>query len=115
MYFCDFSVEGFSDYNTRLQILFIFFIDGASFIEEDHNWRVYLLYKKEDGLHKLIGLTTVYTFFQEIKTCRFRISQFLILPPYQRKGFGMHLISVKKKIKKMILNVIFFFYKKESI
>jgi len=99
MYYCDFSVDGFLEYNNRLQILLLFFINGASFIEEDHNWRIYLLYKKEGGVHILVGFTTIYAFFREIKTCRYRISQFLILPPYQRKGLGMHLISVKINMK----------------
>jgi len=98
IFYCDFSTEGFAEYNFRLQIVLFFFINGASFIEEDHKWKIYLLYKHQQN-YNLVGFSTVYSFFQDLNKCRYRISQFITLPPFQRKGLGMYLISVKKNRK----------------
>lgn len=97
IFLCDFSMEGLAEYSKRLQTILIFFINGASFIEEDDNWKIFLLYNKNNEFYNLVGFTTVYSFFQDLEKCRNRISQFIVLPPFQRKGLGLYLISVRKK------------------
>lgn len=96
IFLCDFSMEGFAEYSRRLQTILIFFINGASFIEEDDNWKIFILYSRSNERYNLAGFSTVYSFFQGLEKCRNRISQFIILPPFQRKGLGLYLISVRK-------------------
>ena len=40
--------EKFREYNRRLQVMFIFFIDGASFISLDNNWYYFLVYTQNE-------------------------------------------------------------------
>ncbi|KAI1781431.1 histone acetyl transferase HAT1-like protein [Hypoxylon cercidicola] len=116
----------------RVQIVALFFIEGATYTGEDSEgnvepdyclarWSVFFVYKKEvkqdvspDPQYTFQGYSTVYNFwvFQasalqgdlktvlsgdsqkfdrlplEVSSHRMRISQFLILPPFQGKGIG---------------------------
>ncbi|RMZ92033.1 hypothetical protein DV736_g726, partial [Chaetothyriales sp. CBS 134916] len=113
----------------NIQILVLFFIEGAVFINLDDvdwtldRWRVYLVYKKDKvpptptaSPYSFVGYATTYRFYKfdvglaQGKTSshsssldpyppaeplqakslpsRLRISQFLILPKYQRGGHG---------------------------
>jgi histone acetyltransferase 1 len=77
------------------------FIDGLSFIELDPYWTYYILYKKsyissvKEHAYSVVGYATTYEFWKNEEECRTRISQFLILPPYQKQGFGTILLDVK--------------------
>ncbi|RMZ74942.1 hypothetical protein DV737_g5608, partial [Chaetothyriales sp. CBS 132003] len=87
----------------NIQILVLFFIEGAVFINLDDvdwtldRWRVYLVYKKDKAPptptaspYSFVGYATTYRFYKFAKSLpsRLRISQFLILPKYQRGGHG---------------------------
>ncbi|RMZ82221.1 hypothetical protein DV738_g1756, partial [Chaetothyriales sp. CBS 135597] len=115
----------------NIQILVLFFIEGAVFINLDDvdwtldRWRVYLVYKKEKvaptptaSPYSFVGYATTYRFYKfvngsardkkngnstsssldpyppteplqaKLLPSRLRISQFLILPKYQRGGHG---------------------------
>lgn len=85
LYKCSFDTPGFVNLHRNIQHMLLFFIEGASFIEEDHRWEAYLLYKNDE---ELIGYCTCYPFFFYPDKVRMRISQILILPPYQGKGHG---------------------------
>ncbi|CCH59318.1 hypothetical protein TBLA_0B04840 [Henningerozyma blattae CBS 6284] len=83
--------------HRRIQILSLFFIDGASYIDaNDSNWEIFWLFDKNSK--KCIGFSTTYKYWTYINAEEFnkennlkyraKISQFLILPPYQNKGHG---------------------------
>ncbi len=83
------KTPGFAKYYRRLQCFLLFFIDGAAYLndEEINNpfWEYYVTYKrKENGRYVFAGFYTVYNFHRDINTYRKRISQCLVLPPYQR-------------------------------
>jgi len=99
---CDESTLGFRSYHQRLQFWLMFYIDAASFIDiDDDSWRFFLLFEKssaEGGGHKysVAGYITVYEYYAYGRTKnmkRPRISQMLILPPYQRQGLGANLLN----------------------
>eukprot|EP00347_Sterkiella_histriomuscorum_P014339 403361250 len=108
----------FSEINRRLQAMLIFYIDGASFISVDKDWSYFLVYQGPN----LVAYSTVYeqkrplnmgkskelqknpcktirqkeiqkTLSATKYTYKLRISQFLVLPPYQRLGVGSVLLE----------------------
>nr|CAG4646276.1 EOG090X06NC [Macrothrix elegans] len=99
IYICNIEEPGFRSYHERLQTFLLWYVDAASFIDvDDHKWRFYLLFEKysDDGLFRyaICGYATVYLYFAYPNKIRPRISQFLILPPFQRKGLGAELLNV---------------------
>lgn len=84
--------------NRSLQAIFFFYIESASFIEEEDSWNYFLLYevvrkfKNNPPSYKLIGYSTTYEEVEGRKNTA-RISQFLILPAYQKQGFGKALVE----------------------
>lgn len=95
--FCD--DQKFVEWYSRLETFLVFFIDAASTIDKDDpNWIIYLLYQQftnEQGqiCSAPIGFITVYLYYAYPDKKRPRISQVLILPPYQRKGHGRRLLT----------------------
>lgn len=86
------------DVNHSLQAMLYFYIESASFIEEDPSWSYFLLYevvkkfKNNPPSYRLIGFSTIYE-LEEGRKVTNRISQFIILPPYQKLGFGKSLVE----------------------
>ncbi|KAF9967063.1 histone acetyltransferase 1 [Mortierella alpina] len=96
LYQANFDTPRFQEYHKRLQCFAIFFIEGASFIEDtDEKWEVRLLFERvsENGQesYNIVGYCTMYPYFYYPDQVRMRISQFLILPPYQQQGHGSRL------------------------
>ncbi|CAF0846597.1 unnamed protein product [Rotaria sordida] len=95
--FCD--DKKFLEWYSRLETFLVFFIDAASKIDkDDSNWIIYLLYQQyqnDNGqiCYAPIGFITVYLYYSYPDKKRPRISQVLILPPYQRKGHGRRLLT----------------------
>jgi len=95
--FCD--DKKFVEWYSRLETFLVFFIDAASTIDKDDpNWIIYLLYQQyqnDNGqtCYAPIGFITVYLYYAYPDKKRPRISQVLILPPYQRKGHGRRLLT----------------------
>lgn len=95
--FCD--DQKFIEWYSRLETFLVFFIDAASTIDKDDpNWIIYLLYQQYRNHHGEIcytpmGFITVYLYYAYPDMKRPRISQVLILPPYQRKGHGRRLLT----------------------
>lgn len=93
------SDQGFKDYHERLQFWIMFYIDAASYIDiDDDRWMFFTLfekYKTSDGndRYAFAGYTTVYRYFAYPENQRPRISQMLILPPFQKKGLGSKLLD----------------------
>jgi histone acetyltransferase 1 len=84
---------------ANMQILVLLYIEGGSPIElEDEEWsnkrwEVFFLYESTPkGVYSLIGYCTLYRYYyfstNTADQTRVRLSQFLILPPYQREGHG---------------------------
>ena len=101
MYFDDIS-DGNPDsrgrlLNKRCQISVLLFIDGASYIRTNElGWRGFFLFKhdKRNNHYTLLGFCTAYEFWHAPDSIRFRISQILVFPPYQRRGHGSSSNSV---------------------
>jgi histone acetyltransferase 1 len=114
-----FADAALRSYHRRLQFFLLFFIDRSSFINDsDLVWEVILLFEKKtpkgattssltmsndaDGtssttssssVYNIVGYTTLYKFLHYPDEWRLRLSQILILPPYQRCGHGQHLLT----------------------
>ncbi|KAJ1929863.1 histone acetyltransferase 1 [Tieghemiomyces parasiticus] len=94
IYHTTFDTPGFADYHRRLQSFLLFYIEGASFIEEnDPHWDIYTIYQRRTSeanttIYALVGYATVHRFFNYPDRIRPRISQYLILPPYAGVGHG---------------------------
>ncbi|CAM6085157.1 unnamed protein product [Calypogeia fissa] len=82
------------DLHARLTPLCLCFIEGAQPIESDDPlWEVYLALEGEGPKMKVAGFCNVYCFYHYPDSTRLRISQILVLPPYQGSGFGLHLLE----------------------
>ncbi|TNV83269.1 hypothetical protein FGO68_gene11080 [Halteria grandinella] len=108
VYKVDAQGDKFSATNRRLQALFIFFIDGASFISVDQNWSYFLVYSDNN----LVAYATAYEQKKSLfgkrdgssshstpakagkYTYKLRISQFIVLPTCQRLGIGSTLLEL---------------------
>ncbi|KAJ1960174.1 histone acetyltransferase 1, partial [Dimargaris xerosporica] len=96
----NFATPGFADYHRRLRCFVLFYIEGASYIEEDPRWDIYTIYRKtidedpDSATYALVGFTTTYRFYHYPDQERPRISQFLILPPYAGQGHGRTLYQM---------------------
>ncbi|KAF8766361.1 Histone acetyltransferase type B catalytic like protein [Argiope bruennichi] len=81
-----------------MQTLILWFIDAASYIDEsDERWDYFVLHQHiTDGDTKLFpfaGYATVYRYYAYPLNIRPRISQMLVLPPYQKCGLGTKLLE----------------------
>ncbi|CAO3617074.1 unnamed protein product [Cunninghamella echinulata] len=96
IYKCSLDHPKFREYHRRMQFFVLLFIEGSSYIEEDdEKWEIYTLYQKEkfsdSYIYTFIGYSSAYPFYCWPEQIRMRISQFLILPPYQNRGHGHQL------------------------
>ncbi|KAI8905274.1 histone acetyltransferase type B catalytic subunit [Powellomyces hirtus] len=96
LYSASFATPGFLEFHRRLQVFLLWYIEGASYLEEnDERWEMVLLYERRGPRYAFIGYVTYYPFFyytpEECNRRRVRISQVLILPPYQHRGHGARL------------------------
>ncbi|KAJ2698107.1 histone acetyltransferase 1, partial [Coemansia spiralis] len=93
IYESGFDDEEFRRYHRRMQTLVLFFIEGAQFIDAaDERWRVFTVFERLElaGVvsYSLVGFCTMYRFYHWPDQRRARISQFLVLPPFQGQGHG---------------------------
>ena len=79
----------FRELRERIWPLFMFQIETASFDSEgeDWPWIYYCLYRRTKKRSLFVGVIDVTIFHFQHNVIRQRISQVLILPHYQRKGF----------------------------
>ncbi|KAJ8351995.1 hypothetical protein SKAU_G00234710 [Synaphobranchus kaupii] len=92
------SCPGFQEYHERLQTFLMWFIETASFIDvDDERWDFFLIFEKynKDGetLFATVGYMTVYNYYVYPDKTRPRVSQMLILPPFQGEGHGAQLLE----------------------
>jgi histone acetyltransferase 1 len=97
IYRATWDTPGFRDYHRRMQLFVLLFIEGASYIQEDEtNWEFFTLYEKvrgasgadDDATWHFMGYTSLYKFWCWPDSSRVRLSQFVVLPPYQKQGHG---------------------------
>jgi histone acetyltransferase 1 len=105
VYHGSFDTPGLREFHERLQVFLLFFIDRSSYInDQDSVWELLLLFEKrtnkatEEVKYNAVGYMTLYKFLQyqpgdSQPAWRLRISQILILPPYQRQGHGQQLLQ----------------------
>ncbi|KAH7946062.1 hypothetical protein HPB49_019894 [Dermacentor silvarum] len=92
------TTPGFLDYHARMQSFILWFIDAASYIDsDDEKWEYFVLHEKRvvDGVtcYPFVGYATVYRYYAYPTHIRPRISQMLVLPPYQKMGLGTELLQ----------------------
>lgn len=87
--------------HARLQPLLLFFVDAASAIDpDDRNWDLLLVVETAGGdvAPKILGFATLYHFWVFPDRRRVRLSQVLVLPPYQGRGAGSLLMLAAQKV-----------------
>lgn len=95
--------SNFQKFYNSLQIFLLFFIEGATFIDIfDECWDIFLLLKGNQP----VGFCTFYGFFHFPDKTRIRLSQFLILPPYERMGIGLSFYTFLYNFYSSNVNVV---------
>lgn len=94
-----FGVKDAPQWHQRVRIMSLFYIEGASLLDEtDPKWNTYALYEQIKREHSttdqipievFCGYCSAYAFLMFPDKVRMRLSQFVILPPYQGKSLGM--------------------------
>ncbi|KAL5697461.1 histone acetyltransferase [Ranunculus cassubicifolius] len=88
----------------QLVPLLLLLVDGSSPIDiTDPSWSLYLAVESKkdnngDIYMKLLGAAAVYRFYYYPESSRLRLSQILVLPPYQGKGHGRRLLEVLNSV-----------------
>jgi histone acetyltransferase 1 len=98
IHLCESSTANFQKYHARMESFIFWYIDASSRIDHDERWRFFVVYEKfenSEGETRFasVGYASVYCYFHYPDKVRPRISQFLILPPFQRKGIGSKLLQ----------------------
>lgn len=95
IYNIDIINDNFEEESYSLQALCTFFIDSASFIPVETNfWGYFLIIENgEDKNWYIVGFSSYKNFHIELDKYYTMISQFLVIPPYQRKGIGTFLLE----------------------
>ncbi|KAF3647067.1 Histone acetyltransferase type B catalytic subunit [Capsicum annuum] len=89
---------------SRLVPLVLLLVDGSNRIDVlDPRWEIYLLVQErkdnqEYNLSRLLGFAAVYRFHRYPESTRVRLGQILVMPPYQRKGYGRFLLEVLNRV-----------------
>ncbi|KAF7294688.1 Histone acetyltransferase type B catalytic subunit [Mycena indigotica] len=100
-YHATWASPGFRELHRRMQLFILLYIEAGSYIdEEEDTWEFIVLYEKRKrratpdvSTYHFVGYTSLYPFFCFPDRVRLRLSQFVILPPYQRSGHGSELYN----------------------
>ncbi|KAJ8482138.1 hypothetical protein ONZ51_g5563 [Trametes cubensis] len=101
VYHSTWHTPGFREFHRRMQLFVLLYIEGGSYISEaEDTWEFVVLYEKrrrrsspDVTTYHFVGYSTLYPFYCFPERVRLRISQFLILPPYQQDGHGSALYT----------------------
>ena len=87
-------------WHAAMEAYAVFFIDAASKIDnKDPRWTLLVATRHHaDGRWETAGFTTVYRFYAYPDSERARLSQILVLPPYQRQGLGGKMLEAVRKL-----------------
>ncbi|XP_077217413.1 histone acetyltransferase of the GNAT family 2 isoform X2 [Tasmannia lanceolata] len=89
---------------SRLVPLVLLLVEGGSPVDiTDPRWDIYFVVERNtdqsrDTNLKLLGFAAIYRFYYYPDSSRIRISQILVLPPYQGQGHGRHLVETLNSI-----------------
>ncbi|KAH8294858.1 hypothetical protein KR018_003757 [Drosophila ironensis] len=112
IYQCDYKNSAFLKFFARLQTFILWFVDAASYIDtDDPQWCFFVCYEKyknNDGQWQFAtaGYTTVYEYYAYPQNKRPRISQMLVLPPFQKLGLATQLVHTIYKFYQSQKNVV---------
>jgi len=98
IYVCNMNTANFLKYHAKLESFLFWYVDAASRIMHDSQWEYFLVfekYKNSKGEEQFasVGYSTVYLYYSYPENTRPRISQMLVLPPFQRLGIGSKIIE----------------------
>ncbi|KAG8833581.1 histone acetyltransferase 1 [Serendipita sp. 399] len=94
VYHVNWATPGFLEYHRRMQIFILLYIEAGSYIQEDEEkWEFVTLFerrKRKDGtqVYHFVGYSSLYPFYFYPDSTRLRLSQFVIVGPYQKQGHG---------------------------
>ncbi|GJE87946.1 histone acetyltransferase type B [Phanerochaete sordida] len=103
-----FDTPGFAAYHRRMQLFILLYIEGGSYVDEDPAWEFVCLYEKRkratppsdssdapepQHTYHFMGYSSLYPFYCFPSRVRLRLSQFVILPPFQHAGHGAALYT----------------------
>ncbi|PPQ70918.1 hypothetical protein CVT24_009980 [Panaeolus cyanescens] len=99
VYHTTWDTPGFREYHRRMQLFILLYIEGGSYINEDEDtWEFVILFEKRKRAdpslgvsYHFVGYSSLYPFYHFPEKVRLRLSQFVILSPYQRQGHGSEL------------------------
>ncbi|EKM55988.1 uncharacterized protein PHACADRAFT_256983 [Phanerochaete carnosa HHB-10118-sp] len=95
-----FDTPGFTEYHRKMQIFILLYIEGGSYVDEDPAWEFVCLYEKRKRAsdassssdpqytYHFMGYSSLYPFYCFPERVRLRLSQFVVLPPFQHAGHG---------------------------
>ncbi|KAN0127570.1 histone acetyltransferase type B catalytic subunit [Lactarius tabidus] len=95
------NTPGFREYHRRMQIFILLYIEAGSYINEAEDaWEFVVLYEKRkrrttpvtESYH-FVGYSSLHPFYCFPDKVRLRLSQFVIVPPYQHQGHGSALYN----------------------
>ncbi|CAK9192209.1 unnamed protein product [Sphagnum troendelagicum] len=94
----EFSDSRVREWYARMIPLVLLFIEGGQPIEsDDPMWEIFVALEGEGPETVVTGFCTVYRFYHYPDSTRLRISQILVLPPYQGQGYGFQLVETINK------------------
>lgn len=98
VYVSDVNDKEFLKYHSRLESFSFWFIDAFSRVEHDPLWLFFMVYEKystdnNEIRYATAGYFTVYQYFSYPQFIRPRVSQILVLPPFQKLGIASRLIE----------------------
>ncbi|KAJ7118794.1 acyl-CoA N-acyltransferase [Mycena epipterygia] len=101
VYHVTWNSPGFKELHRRMQLFILLYIEAGSYInEEEETWEFVVLYEKRKrrttpnvATYHFVGYSSLYPFYCFPEKVRMRLSQFVILPPYQRYGHGSELYT----------------------
>ncbi|EDV93659.1 GH19436 [Drosophila grimshawi] len=112
IYQCDYKMSSFLKFFARLQTFILWFVDAASYIDtDDAQWCYFICYEKyknKNGSfqYATAGYTTVYEYYAYPQNKRPRISQMIVLPPFQKLGLATELVKTIYKFYQSQKNVV---------
>lgn len=112
IYHCDYKTPSFVKFFVRLETFVLWFVDAASYIDvDDPQWSYFVCYEKyknRDGVYQYAaaGYTTVYEYYAYPQNIRPRISQMLVLPPFQKLRIGTNFIETIYKYYQVQKSVV---------
>ncbi|KAH8090348.1 histone acetyltransferase type B catalytic subunit [Filobasidium floriforme] len=98
---CKWDTPGFREFHRRAQLFVLLYIEGGSYIQEDEDqWEFLILFEirphdtaPTGASYHFAGYVSAYPFWCYPDMVRMRLSQFVILPPFQGQGHGSQLYN----------------------